>query len=314
MIVTVTLNTGIDRTLVVPTFQWNTTLRAQEVVYGMGGKATDASWVLGELGIENLALGMAAGESGRQMERMLQKKGVKTHFTWVEGETRTNTILISAAGEGQTTITANSLVVRPRHVEEFVLTYQDALAQASCIIIGGTQPPGMHAKLYPELIALARAQNIPVVFDASGPDNLLGGLSAHPTLIKPNRVELEEIVRRPLNDLAEIYRAAAEIRQQYGSIVVATLGSQGALAVAQDQAYFIEPLSVEVKSTAGAGDAILAGLAHSLAARLPLEEGLRLGFAAAAAVLLTLPTADCRREDVIRLMPQVSIRSYPQLP
>jgi 6-phosphofructokinase 2 len=68
---------------------------------------------------------------------------------------------------------------------------------------------------------------------------------------------------------------------------------------------------VKVVKTAGAGDAILAGLAAALARGQPVEEGLRLGFAAAAAVLLTPETAACRPADVDRLLPQVELRPYP---
>jgi 1-phosphofructokinase len=92
--------------------------------------------------------------------------------------------------------------------------------------------------------------------------------------------------------------------------VIATFGANGALALSDDSALFIEPPTVNVRSSAGAGDAILAGAAHALAEKLPLEEGLRLGFAAAASVLSTLATADCIRDDVDSFLEEVQIREY----
>lgn len=309
MILTVTPNTGIDRTLVVPKFNWNETIRVQELAVGMGGKATDSSWVLGELGIENMAMGFAAGHSGQLMEHMLRAKGVQCNFTWVEGETRINTIVVSSAGEGQSTLTANSLVVRPEHVAEFERAYASALDRAGCVIIGGSLPPGTPLDLYPRMVRLARAKNIPVVFDASGAE-LRAGLEGLPTLIKPNRDELEDLLYVRIHTVEDAYQAACQLNAQYGCTVIATLGAKGALAVTGDAAFFIDPVVVEVRSAAGAGDAILAGLAHALAAGLPMEEGLRLGFAAASAVLMTLPTADCRRADVQNLLPCIRIREY----
>ena len=94
MIITLTPNTGIDHTLQVSSFQLNSTLRASDSAWGMGGKATDVSWILGRLGIPTRALGFAAGANGQRMESMLRERGAETDFVWVEGDTRLNTILI----------------------------------------------------------------------------------------------------------------------------------------------------------------------------------------------------------------------------
>ena len=94
MIVSVTANTTLDNTLVVPTFKKHRTMRATKTVHSLGGKPTDAAWVLGEMGIPSLALGFAAGAIGKKIEGMLQARGVTTDFTWVKGESRINTIII----------------------------------------------------------------------------------------------------------------------------------------------------------------------------------------------------------------------------
>ena len=72
MIITATPNTSIDRTLVIPDFNWGKTIRSTEAALGMGGKGTDTSWILGELGIHNLAIGFAAGPTGKLLEKKLQ--------------------------------------------------------------------------------------------------------------------------------------------------------------------------------------------------------------------------------------------------
>jgi 1-phosphofructokinase family hexose kinase len=310
MIVTVTPNTAIDRTLFVPSFALGQTIRASRIAMGMGGKPTDASYVLGALGIPNLALGFAAGLAGQQMEQMLHAFGVTTDFTPVDGETRVNTLIVDESAGQQSTITVSTLKVRAEHIAQLRERYRRALETASCVILGGALPDGAHPSLFAELIADAKNASVPVVFDAS-PPGLRAGLEAGPDYAKPNRSELTTLVGNPANTAQAIYDSARAIYTQYGTACIVTLGKDGALAVLPDRSYFIPPLQVEVVSSAGAGDAILAGLAAALSRGEPIEQGLRLGFAAAGAVLLTPETALCHASDVDRLLPQVELRPYP---
>lgn len=311
MIVTVNPNTCIDRTLVVPEIILNRTIRASRFALGMGGKAADASWILGEYGIPSLALGFSAGASGIQMEKMLRTKGVQTDFTHVDGETRMHTVVVMEDGSGQTTFAAPSLIVRPEHVVELESRYDRALEDASCVVIGGTLPIGVPDSLYLRMISKAVTKGIPVVLDASG-SCLMAGMEGHPTILKPNRDELEELSGREFNTLEDVLNFCKEVRDRFGSQVVATLGSEGILAVTNEKAYRIPPLPVNIISTAGAGDGILAGLAASLSAGWPLEEGLRLGAAMAGAVCMQLATADCHKTDIERLLPLVELLPFEE--
>jgi 1-phosphofructokinase family hexose kinase len=310
MIVTVTPNTAIDQTLFVSSFALGETIRASHVAYGMGGKPTDASYVLGALSVPNLALGFAAGLAGRRMVEMLESHRVTTDFTLVEGETRVNTLIVDEAAGDQSTITVSTLKVGAEHIAQLRERFRQALSTASCVILGGALPEGVEASLYAELIIDARHADVPVVFDASHP-GLRDGLDARPDFAKPNRSELTALLGYPINTLKEAYEGARKVHAQYGTSCVVTLGEDGALAVLPEQSYFIPPLSVKVVSSAGAGDAILAGLAVALSRDEPIEHGLRLGFAAAGAVLLTPETAFCRASDVARLEPQVELHPYP---
>lgn len=310
MIVTVTANTTLDLTLFVPTFELNRTIRASSTVQSMGGKPTDASWILGEIGIPSLALGFAAGPTGKKVEAMLQARGVITDFDWVEGDTRINVVIVLEDGSGQTTITTSTMTITPAQIASLRARYEAALQTATCVVIGGTLPKGMEPTFYVDFITLARSKGIPVVFDAAEP-NLSAGLTARPNFIKPNHHELEGLVGYPINTVEDAYRGGRTILEKYGAAPVITLGSQGALAVLPDRAYFIPPLPIEVVSASGAGDGVLAGLAAALHRGQPIEEGLRLGFACASAVCLMPGTADCRREDVERFLPQIQLLPYP---
>lgn len=309
MILTVNLNTSIDRTLFIDDFVWDKTIRSTQSIVGMGGKATDASWILSELGYANVALGFAASDVGRQMERMLQERGGKTDFVWVKGETRTNIVVIKNNSTSQSTLTSSGLVISEKDRKLFLEKYSHWINKSDCVLIGGSVPKGIPPSIYENLIRQATSKNIPVVFDASGP-GLHAGILGRPSIIKPNIDELSDLVKRNIETIDDCYIAAKVIHNKYKISVVATLGSKGAIAVLPDRAYQIMPLKVPVVSTAGAGDGVLAGLAASYANKLPIEDGLRLGFAAAAAVCLTSATADCHKEDVDSLLKRINIQPY----
>lgn len=305
MIITVTPNTGIDYTVQVSEFQLNKTIRASDSAWGMGGKATDVSWILGKLGVPTRALGFAAGPNGMRMEEMLRERGVQTDFVPAEGETRLNTIVV-VPGQGQSTITASNLKVSPEHLTEFHHRYQKALEGASCVVMGGSLPEGVPLGFYEETIGMARDRQVPVIFDSSGP-SLAAGLKGHPDLIKPNQTELGELLGYVPANRAEVKRAALKLHREYGANVIATLGNEGAIAVSPEGSYFIHPVSVPVISSAGAGDGVLAGMALATARQESFEQGLRYGFALAGAVLGTLATADFEVDEYERLLPRIQI-------
>jgi 1-phosphofructokinase family hexose kinase len=309
MIVTITLNTAIDRTFFIKDFVWNKTIRSSQSVVGMGGKATDASWILGELGYENTAMGFVAGDVGRQIDRMLCERGSKTDFVWVNGETRTNIVIVSDQGLGQSTLISGGLEISTRDIETFKNRFQKVLKTATCVVIGGSVPIGLDLSLYTELVKTVRAANVPVIFDASGP-SLLAGMDGKPNFAKPNIDEIAELSGEKVTNIQSAFIQAKRLQEKYGTSFIITLGELGALAVLPDRAYRIPPLKIKVISSAGAGDGVLAGLAAAISQGKSIEDGLRLGFAAAAAVCLTPATADCHREDVEAFLPKIRLIPY----
>jgi 1-phosphofructokinase family hexose kinase len=305
MIITLTPNTGIDHTVRVSSFRLNSTIRAIDSAWGMGGKATDVSWILGKLAIPTRALGFAAGQNGSRMEKMLRERGVETDFVWVDGETRLNSVIV-VPGEGQSTITSSSLNVSPKHISEFTTRYQKVLEGASCVVMGGSLPNGVPVEFYAEAIAQAHAGGVPVIFDSSGPP-LAAGLRSHPELIKPNLAELSGLLGEVPASQGEVQQAARRLYDEAGTNVIVTLGKEGAIAVFGDGTYFIHPISIPVVSSAGAGDGVLAGMALAYLRQEPPEYGLQHGFALAGAILRTLATADFLIETYQDLLPNICI-------
>src|SRR4051812_38737410 len=221
MIFTATANTSLDQTLFLASFKKNTTMRAVSVVESMGGKPTDASFILGELGIPSLALGFAAGYTGTKIEAMLRSKGVTTDFIPVSGDSRLITLIVDQSDHTQTTITPSTLEVTAEHVLLLRERFERALDDASCVVMGGTLPAAVQPSFYPDFICIARERNVPVIFDAGEP-NLSTGLSAGPTFIKPNREELSALVGHPIDSVSAAYQAARQIVDRNGPSVVVT--------------------------------------------------------------------------------------------
>lgn len=309
MIVTLTANTTMDLTLYVPELTPGLTIRATRSVQSMGGKPTDCAWILGEMGIPSRAFGFAGGTIGERIAAMLREKGVTVEFIEVEGESRINNVIIDEKTGLQTTITTTTLAVSEQHIDQLRPLFKAALAEATCLVLGGTLPAGMKPEFYTEMVAHGVERGVPVILDCDEP-NLSAGLASCPTFIKPNRYELGHLTNTTIDSLDKAYRAGREIVAQYGTIPVITLDADGLLAVLPNKAYHIPPLPVTVVSAAGAGDAVLAGLAASVHRGQSIEEGIRLGAAAATAVIIQPGTAVCNRADIERFLPQVTLVPY----
>ena len=307
MILTVTANTTLDQTLFVPRFIKNGTVRASRNIQSMGGKPTDASWILGRMGIPSLALGFVAGAIGDRVIGLLKEQGVTVSFIEVDGQSRINTLIVDESDGSQTTITTSTLEVSDVHTDALYSRYSEALENATVVILGGTLPSAMSPEFYANCISLARDRHVPVIFDADEP-NLGIGVRAGPTLIKPNRDELSRLIGERVESIEDTARAGVEILEKYNVESVVTLGADGAVATLHDKVYYVAPVNTPVVSAAGAGDAILAGLAASIHQGHPIEEGLRLGFATAAAVLLQPGTAVYEVEEMQRIKPQIELQ------
>ena len=161
MIVSLTPNTTIDLTVFVPKLLTNTTIRASQTVYSLGGKPTDASWILGRMGVGSLALGLAAGSVGEKVKALMEAYGVTTDFVSADGETRINTVIIDESSGEHTTITSASMYVKPDHIKELLARYTAALEKATVVITGGSLPPGMSPEFYAQAINLAHEHGVP---------------------------------------------------------------------------------------------------------------------------------------------------------
>jgi len=305
-VLTVTANTALDRVILVEDFSFGKTVVAKRETLAMAGKPADVSLVLAKLGVSSLATGLAGGSTGDMMKRKLEEAGVCCSFLRTRGSTRINVVIVKEGTGEQGTVTVPSLKPTEEDGEKLLAHVEKLLPGRRWLVLGGSLPAGVAPNLYGRMIAAARAMGVPSLIDAGG-EALNQSLPYKPTIVKPNRVELAATVGHKLTTTQDTIAAAREICAEGAEIVAVTMGQEGSICVTADDAWYVPPVPVRVVNTAGAGDAFDAGLIKGLLDGKPLPEALRWATAAATAVLLTLGTAECHRDDVQALLPRVEV-------
>ena len=291
MILVVCLNPALDVTHHVDEVDWSGVNRPGQVRARPGGKGLNVALTLRALGCDALVVGLAGGVTGDAVRAGLAEAGVAARFAAIAGETRRTFAVVDTARHETALFNEPGPVVREPEWHALTVMYQEALAGSSAVVLSGSLPPGLPEDSYAVLAARAAAAGVPAVLDAEGPA-LLRGAAAAPAIVKPNRAELELTVGRrlPAPDAAgraAIAGAAGELRAAGARAVVVSLGGDGLLAVTGEGTWHAAPPALATGNPTGAGDAVVAGLAHGLALGTPWPERLRqaaaLGTAAAAA-------------------------------
>ncbi len=277
-IATVTLNPAIDQTVSVPNFRADAVNRVDWKQDDAGGKGVNVASFLAAAGYKVGVSGFLGQENDSLFRTLFHQKGIADHFVYLPGETRVNIKIVDDA-QGQVT-DINSLGQEP--TPQDVALLKDAVrtlaGQCDWFVFSGSVPGGMSTEIYDELIGPLKAQGKTVVLDTSG-DALRFGLPAKPDLIKPNRAELEEVLNTRLSGHAEIVAAARELIGSGIPYVVVSMGAEGALFIDRTQAFHAQPPPVAIKSTVGAGDAMVAGTVVGLVGGESLRDCASLGTA-----------------------------------
>lgn len=257
MIVTLTLNPSLDRTLEVHTLERGEVLRAASVRLDPGGKGVNVARALLANGVGSRAVIPCGGAEGEQLVLLLAQESVHAVAVPIASRTRSNVTLVEADG----TVTKVNEPGAPLTAAEFDAVAAAVLGSAGTadwVVMCGSLPPDVPVDVYAGLTGQFAAAGIRVAVDTSGPA-LLSAVAAGPDLVKPNREELAEAVGAPLPRLGDVVEAARTLRDLGAGAVLASLGADGALLVDDDGVLLARGAQAEPRSTVGAGDALLAG-------------------------------------------------------
>jgi 1-phosphofructokinase len=298
VIVTLTLNPSLDRTIEVDRLVRGTMTRATSARLDPGGKGVNVSRALLANRVPSVAVVTVGGADGDQLVRLLEADGIPLRAVGVAGRTRSNVTIAEPDG----VVTKLNEPGEPLSRAELDAVADAVLGEtetASWVVTCGSLPPGVPTGIYARLCEFLTSAGVLVAVDASGPA-LLAALDAKPALIKPNREELAEAVGRPVDSIGAAIEAAEQLRDRGAGSVLASLGADGAVLVEDEGVTIGEAPIAEARSTVGAGDALLAGfLAAGARGSAALAEGLAWGAAAVSLPASRMPCpADIRREGV----------------
>jgi 1-phosphofructokinase len=279
MIVTLTPNPSVDRTIEVDELVRGAVLRAVASHVDPGGKGVNVARALAGNGHKVRAVLPGGGWEGEQLAALLSPAEVAVVVVPVAGSVRANVSVVEPDGT-VTKLNEPGPTLSAEEIEAVVSATVTAAADADWVAVSGSLPRDMPVDFYARLIGLLRPVGVRVAVDTSGAP-LLAALAARPDVIKPNREELEEATGLPVPTLGDAVAAARQLCRRGAVSVLASLGADGAVLVDRDGAIHGEAPVAAPRSAVGAGDATLAGfLAGGGSGPSALVEALAWGAAA----------------------------------
>lgn len=257
MIVTLTANPSVDRTLEVPALERGEVIRGLAARVHPGGKGVNVARALAANGVPVRAVFPSGGHEGRLLMGLLEGVPVELVPVDIQEPIRENMTVVEPDGT-VTKLNAPGPTLSPAEVSALVGATVRASEGATWVALCGALPPGAGEGFYADLVTELRPEPARVAVDASGP-TLLRAVEAGPDLIKPNAEELAEAVGRPIVTIGEVVEACRELIGRGVGRVLASLGKQGAVLVDGERVFRAWTAPVVPRSTVGAGDATLAG-------------------------------------------------------
>lgn len=280
MIYTVTFNPSLDYIVSVENFQLGLTNRTSSELMLPGGKGVNVSTVLMNLGIENTALGFAAGFVGDEIVRQMEEMGVQNGFIRIEeGVSRINLKLKSIDG---TEINGQGPVISPEHVEE-LMKQLDRLGEGDVLFLSGSIPSSMPDDAYQKIMERLDGRGVQIVVDATK-DLLLNVLEYHPFLIKPNNHELGEIFGVELKTREEVIPYAKKLQEKGAVNVLVSMAGEGAVLIDANEDVHMAPAPKgTLVNGVGAGDSMVAGFMAGWLEKQDYEHAFCMGVSAGSA-------------------------------
>jgi len=313
MILTVTLNPALDRTMTVPNFQVGFRHRATDTVMLPGGKGINVARAARALGRPVIATGFVGGRRGDQIVADLNGEAILCDFVRVAGESRISTAVVDPATNTITEINEQGPEIRPEELASLHEKLEYLAKSADVVVFAGSVPPGLDDDCYAQMIQRVRRLGVKVIFYTYA-DPLRLGIKAHPDFVFPKLVEAEKVIGYEFTSMDDRIYAARHMRQMGAGSVVMTFryGCVAELAYGDDSRTFIGTMpSVEVISPLGWGDALVGGYVARLLEGDSPAECLRFGLGCAAANLSRYGAGVFLPADAERLAEAVELEEVP---
>ena len=309
MIVTVTLNAAVDRTLTVPNFQPGHRHRASAGLTLAGGKGINVARTLKRLDVPVVATGLAGGRTGTRIVEELTNEAILNDFVRIADESRTSTLVVDPTGGTSTEIYEWGPLVSADELETLLEKLAYLSRGADLVVLAGSLPRAVDPGFYGEAIRELSRRRVRVVLDTEG-EPLRLGVEAEPWLVSPNQREAESLVGQEFHDVEDFLMALDAIAE-LGARNVLIGHDTGAFALLREerrtQRFEARIAQLEAVAPSGAGDAMLGGYIAARIAEQSPEEALRSAVATGAAATLELGGGVFDMREVQRLAATVTV-------
>jgi len=315
VIVTVTLNAAIDRTLDVPNFQLGHRHRASDGLTLAGGKGINVARALKRMGVPVVATGLAGGRTGTRIIEELTGEAILNDFVRIAGESRTSTAVVDPTGGTYTEINEWGPHVEPDELQMLIDKLHYLSNGAEFVVVAGSLPRGVDQGFYAELIRELSRQHVPTVLDTEA-EPLRHGLEAEPFLVSPNQREAEALVGQEFYERQD-FALALEHIAELGARNVLITNESGCFARLREgrktRRYGAAAPVIDAVSSVGSGDVLLAAYIAAHVAGQSAEEALREAVAAGAASTLEVGAGRFDPKEGARLRPDVDVGELEQV-
>ena len=242
MIVTVTLNPCIDKTIYLHQLSIGAYNRVKSTRSDLSGKGINVSTVLSRLQAQTRCMGLNFRGNAQMLEQVLNRRGLSQDFVLTDGEIRTNVKLFDESCQVMTEINEAGPTVSARAVDILLDKIEAILDETYLLVLSGSIPPGVPVDIYRRIIRMAHRKDVKTVLDASGEPFLLA-LEEKPYLIKPNAFEFEQAFQKEIRAGKSPLEVAKNVVDSGISYICISMGSDGALLVDKEHAYRAAPPS-----------------------------------------------------------------------
>ena len=306
MITTICMNPCFDKTVEVQKLNVGQVNRIQDARVDLGGKGINVAVVADRLGLDVQCLGIMGREGSAELSDMMEKEHLHNCFLTIPGHVRTNTKIVDRSSPGVTELNEPGPVVDSGILDEFFSMAKEKTADSEIVVLTGSLPPCSPEGTYRDLMKTLEGKKC--ILDTEGKELELAAKGAHPFLIKPNLKEMEATLGIELRTMRTIRDAALLFIRLGVEHAVVSMGEMGAMYVSADKTLFAPALRVDIKSTVGAGDAMIGGMLLGYEKEKDMAQAFRYGIAAGAASVMTAGTQLIVKEDFDRLLDMVKIQ------
>ena len=303
-VVTVTLNPAIDQTVTIPNFDAGKVNRVEHSRSDPGGKGVNVASILADAGHSVAVTGFLGRDNVAPFEDLFARKQIVDQFVRIAGQTRVG-IKISDPVDQQTT-DINFPGQAPAAADAEALMRTLETLDGAWFVLSGSIPPGLDASIYRTLVAALKARGRKVLLDTSG-EGLRLALEVAPHVIKPNVQELEALLGQRLADEDAIVAAVQPLQKRGIQLIAVSMGSRGACFVSDSTVVTARPPRVDVKSTVGAGDAMVAGIIAGQLRGATLSACARLATAFALDAITHIGSGLSSPSAIDELIPRVTV-------